>query len=218
VKFEAHLEDYSFLLSGLLDLYQSTFDLRWLRWADELMGRTITVFWDSAEGGFYDTAGKDDSILVRMKEAYDGAEPTGNSIAAMNLLRLFELTNNESLKNYAEKTMKHFCTLLVQSPQVMPQLMAALEYFLAPPEHLVIVTEQSNNEEIFSRSIAEEFVPNLNTILLNESQRVFFDTKLIFTKEMKMIDGKSTAYFCKNYACELPINGVDELKQKIIRR
>ncbi|MDP1675775.1 MAG: thioredoxin domain-containing protein [Bacteroidota bacterium] len=218
VKYEAHLEDYMFLVYGLVDLYQSTFDLRWLQWAEELTGRTITLFWDSAEGGFYDTSGKDDSILVRMKEAYDGAEPTGNSIAVMNLLRLYELTNDQSLKDYAQKTLKHFCTLLVQSPQVMPQLMATLEYFLSPPEHLVIVFEQSSNAEFFLDSIAEEFTPNLNTIVMNDSQRVFFDSKLSFTKELRLIDGKPTAYLCKNYACELPTNSVDELKRKIIKQ
>ncbi|HAP35220.1 MAG TPA: thioredoxin domain-containing protein [Bacteroidetes bacterium] len=216
VKFEAHLEDYTFLVSGLLDLYQATFDLRWLTWAEELTGRAITLFWDSAEGGFYDTSGKDTSILVRMKEAYDGAEPTGNSIAVMNLLRMYGLTNEQSLNDYAQKAMKHFCTMLDQSPQVMPQLMAAVGYFLSPTEHLVIVIDQPDMSEIFLDSISKEFKPNLNTILLNDSQRIFFETKLPFTKERKKIDGKSTAFFCRNYSCELPTNSVDELKRKII--
>lgn len=215
VKFEAHLEDYSFLVSGLLDLYQTTFDLRWLHWAEELMGMTITIFWDSAEGGFYDTSGKDDSILVRAKEAYDGAEPTGNSIAAMNLLRLYELTNDQSLKDYAQKTLKHFCTLLVQSPQVMPQLMAAVEYYLSPPEHLVIVSERTDDAAIFLDLITREFIPNLNIILLTDLQRVFFNVKFSFTKEMKMIEGKPTAYFCKNYVCNFPTNNVDELRKSV---
>lgn len=215
VKFEAHLEDYSFVASGLLDLYQTTFDLRWLQWVEELMGRAITLFWDSAEGGFYDTSGKDESILVRMKEAYDGAEPTGNSIAVMNLLRLYELTNEQSLKEYFQKTLKHFCSLLVQSPQVMPQLMASLEYFLSPPEHVVIASDQIDTAGIFLDPISKNFAPHLNTIVLTDLQRVFFDTKLSFTKGMKMIDGKPSAYFCRNYSCDLPTNNVETLKRNI---
>ncbi len=216
VKFEAHLEDYSFLVSGLLELYQTTFDLHWLNLAEELNGKTITLFWDSAEGGFYDTSGKDSSIVVRMKEAYDGAEPTGNSIATMNLLRLFELTNDQLLKEYAQKTLKHFCTELAQSPQIMPQLMAALEYFLTPSEHLVIVSEQSFNTGSIIDTLNSEFIPNLNVIVMNESQRVFITKKLSFTKEMKIIGGKPTAYFCRNYACELPSNNIEEVKRKIL--
>lgn len=216
VKFEAHLEDYSFLAFGLLDLYQSTFDLRWLQWAEELTGKAITLFWDSAEGGFFDTSGKDNSILVRMKEAYDGAEPTGNSISAMNLLKLYELTNEQLLKEYLQKTLKHFCALLVQSPQVMPQLMAALEYFLSPPEHIVIVSDQLENAMYFLSTILKDFAPNLNVVVITDSQRDFFDRKLSFTKEMKMVDGKTTVYFCKNYTCELPTNNVEEFKRNIV--
>lgn len=215
VKFEAHLDDYSFMVFGLLDLYQATFDLRWLNLAEELNGKTITLFWDSAEGGFYDTSGKDSSIVVRMKEAYDGAEPTGNSIAAMNLLRLYELTNAQSLKEYAQKTLKHFCTALAQSPQIMPQLMTALEYFLSPSEHLVIVSEQLNNAGSIIDTLSGEFIPNLNIIVMNDLQRNFFTKKLSFTKEMKMIDGSPTAYFCRNFACELPLKNIDEIKRKI---
>jgi len=130
----------------------------------------------------------------------------------MNLLRLYELTNDQSVKEYAQKTLKHFCTILVQSPQVMPQLMSALDYFLSPPEHLVVVAKGTEDANIFFNAVSNDFMPNLNTILLTDSSKIFFEQKLPFTKEMKMNNGNPTAYFCKNYSCELPAHNLNEFK------
>jgi len=214
-KFEAHLDDYAFLVSGLINLYQSTFELRWLEWADELMGKTITLFWDSAEGGFYDTSGKDSSVLIRMKEAYDGAEPTGNSVAAMNLLRLCHLTNNESYKNYAEKSLKYFCALLAQSPQIMPHLMAAADYYLTATEHLVLAISANRMPLEFLNSIGTEYLPNLNAILLSEKSGEYFTKRFTFLSAMTLIDGKPTAYYCRSFACQLPVTEAGELLKQI---
>ncbi|MEW6061572.1 MAG: thioredoxin domain-containing protein [Bacteroidota bacterium] len=210
VKYEAHLDDYTFLISGLLDLYTATFDLRWLQWADELMGRTITLFWDSAEGGFYDTSGKDPSILIRMKESYDGAEPTGNSMAAIVLLRLFYLTNNASYKNYAEKTLKYFCVTVEQSPQSMPQMMVAVEQYLSPPSHLVIVTSSRPTVLPFIETIARNFFPRVNIILLEESSSEYFKKRFEFMHGMES-GKKPTAYYCTQYHCKLPTSDPAEL-------
>ncbi len=216
VKFEAHLDDHAFLVSGLLELYQTTGDLRWLKWAEELTGSMITLFWDSAEGGFYDTSGKDPSILVRMKESYDGAEPTGNSLAAMNLLRLYHLTNDGSFKNHAEKTIKYFCTMLEQSPQVMPEMMAAVEYFLVAPEHLVIVSGSAGGSRHVLQETDRYYLPHLNVIVLDQKQRDYFLPKFSFMKEMNAEEGKTTVYACKNYACRLPTTDISDLLRQLI--
>ncbi|MFA6456649.1 MAG: thioredoxin domain-containing protein [Bacteroidota bacterium] len=216
VKFEAHLDDYTFLASGVIELYKATGDLRWIHWAEELSGTSVTQFWDSAEGGFYDTAGKDPSILVRMKEAYDGAEPTGNSLAVMNLLQLYHYTNDEPLKGYAVKTLKYFCTLLEQSPQIMPQLMAAVEYFHAPPEHLVITVENTDDGKQMVRSAADVFLPHLNIVVMNKQEKNYFASRFPFMMEMKPTNGHATAYLCKDYACQLPIVEPEELSRQLI--
>ncbi len=215
VKNDAHLDDYSFLISGLTDLYQATFDLRWLIWAEELMGVTITLFWDSAEGGFYDTSGKDPSILVRTKEAYDGAEPTGNSVAAMNLLQLYRYTNDNSLKDYGEKTLRHFCALLEQSPQIMPHLMAAVEYYSSPPEHLVIAADSEEDGHKLIVESALKYHPHMNIIVINNGSADYFFPKLPFMKEMGKKEGKPTSYVCKNFACMLPTNDPAELCRQL---
>ncbi|MDD8018631.1 MAG: thioredoxin domain-containing protein [Bacteroidota bacterium] len=216
-KYEAHLDDYAFVVSGLLELYEASGELRWIQFAIELTNTMISLFWDSAEGGFYDTAGKDSSVLVRMKEAYDGAEPAGNSIAVMNLIRLYQLTNNSLFKEYAEKTLRYFSSMLLQSPQVMPLLMCAVDLFLSPPEHVILVTG-TNKESVdrFRAAIARHYLPNLTTVLLNEHTHSFVEEHLPFTKQMKMIHGKTTLFYCKNYSCNLPTTSLEDFGQQLL--
>jgi hypothetical protein len=203
-KFEAHLDDYAFVVSGLLDLFRSTQAVRWLSLANDLTGTMITLFWDSAEGGFYDTAGKETSLLFRSKQAYDGAEPTGNSVAIMNLLRLYHLTGNESFQKYAEKSMKYFCSLLRQSPHVMPALMSAVEHWLEPPSHLVIVPGDDDTLSDLLQPIAGNFLPHLTMILLREDVRAYVLPTAQFMREMKSLEGKTTLYYCSNFTCRVP--------------
>lgn len=217
VKFEAHLDDYAFLASGLLYLYQATYSLQWLQWADQLMGKAIALFWDSAEGGFYDTSGKDPSVLVRTKEMYDGAEPTGNSVAAMNLLRLYYLTNNDLYKKYLERTLKYFSAMLVQSPHIMPELMSVVEFYLAAPEHLVLVTQGETVPLEFIKSAASMYLPNLNTLLLNEDSKNFFYGRFTFLADIALIKGEPTAYYCTNFSCNLPVNDAALLVKQLSR-
>lgn len=204
VKFEAHLDDYAFAASGALELYRSTFDLRWLRWAEEIGGRMVTLFWDSAEGGFYDTAGKDPTILVRMKEAYDGAEPTGNSVAAMVLLQLHRLTNDAQWLTYAEKTMRYFCAMLEQSPQIMPQLMAAVEYHRTPHEHLVIAADRTEDAAPFVRELSARYRPHLDLVVLTGESRPLFAQRFPFMSGMLPKEGRAVGHVCSNFTCAVP--------------
>lgn len=211
VKFDAHLDDYAFYVFGLLELYFVTFDFQWLQFAAELQGMQIALFWDSAEGGFYDTNGKDASLLLRTKESYDGAEPTGNSVSAWNLLRLCELTGNNEMKLYAEKSLKYFCGLLQQSPQAAPYMMSVVDAYLHPPTHLVFAAEKIEVSE-FTKAISKIYAPDVNMILLESSTRDYFHTKLPFTAAMQRSDDKTVnVYFCTEYACQLPVHTVDDL-------
>ncbi len=215
-KFEAHLDDYAFLTQGLLDLYEATFDIQWIEFASDLTGTMIALFWDSAEGGFFDTSGKDRTVLVRMKDAYDGAEPTGNSVAANNLLRLFQLTNEPSLQHYAEKTLKYFAALLIQSPQIMPQLMCAADRFLSSSEHVVVVSEGEQKElPKFLGEIFRNFHPNLTVILLKENVRQYFIKHQSFMERMMPIDDEIQVYYCKDFSCRQPITRLEELKHQL---
>ena len=217
-KYEAHLDDYAFLVSGLLDLYQSTQDVRWLTWAHDLTGTMIALFWDSAEGGFYDTTGKDRSVLVRMKEAYDGAEPAGNSVAVMNLLRLHRITMNESYHTYAKKSLLYFCAMLDQSPQFMPALMSAVEYFLASPEHLVIAAGNDETAERVLHACRNMYLPELTVILLTGKESDVLLKEGGWVQNMTARNNATTLYYCSNFACHAPTTDAGEIIAQIQRQ
>lgn len=215
VKFEAHLDDYAFMASGLLELYRSTFDGQWLRWAEDICGTMVTLFWDSAEGGFYDTSGKDPSILVRSKEAYDGAEPTGNAVAAMVLLQLHRLTNDDRWNTYAVRTLKYFSVLLEQSPQIMPQLMAAIEYHRTPQEHLVIAAERPQDAVPFVQTASQFFRPHLDLIVLTGEERQRFVQRFPFMTGMTASEGKAVGHLCRDLSCALPTTDPEILREQL---
>ena len=119
-KVPAMVEDYAFLGNSLVDLYEADFDLRWLVWATELTDTMLARFYDSKEGGFFQTDGRDPSVIVRAKEDYDGAEPSGNSMAALLLLRLAEFTDRANYRNAADKTLQLFDDHLHKAPSTVP--------------------------------------------------------------------------------------------------
>ena len=160
-KFEAQLDDFAFYIQGLIDLYEATFDIEWLKLALELHGTQVASFWDSSGGGFFDFSGEDKSILLRTKETYDGAEPAGNSVAALNLIRLWQMTGDNILMKQTEATMNAFNALLQQAPHAMPQMMAAFEFFLSAPRQIVIAGNGSSVRTTeFLDEIARHFLPN----------------------------------------------------------
>ena len=126
-RFDAHLEDYAFFVHGLIDLYRATDEQRWLDHAVRLTADQIARFYDEAQGGFFDTTGEDPTLLVRSKESYDGAEPSGNSVALLNLARLYAITGEELYKQKADQSLAYFGQRLQRSPSAMPLMLVALD-------------------------------------------------------------------------------------------
>ncbi|HET6408503.1 MAG TPA: thioredoxin domain-containing protein, partial [Chthoniobacteraceae bacterium] len=120
-------EDYAYLIAGLLDLYEADFDPAHLQWAVELQATMDNVFYDNANGGYFSTSGKDPNVLLRMKEDYDGAEPSPSSIAALNLVKLAQITGDSALRERADKTLAAYAEGLAQMPNAMPQMLCALD-------------------------------------------------------------------------------------------
>ena len=205
-RFDAHLEDYAFLAQGLLDLYESTFQIRWLTTAITLTEDQNRQFYDKANGGFYDVSGSDKSILLRTKEWYDGAEPTGNSITILNLLRLAQMTGNQKYQTMAEESLSFFGQRLQETGEAVPQLLVALDFSLSKPKQIVIagkVNDRHTGELL--REVHLKFIPNKILLLADggEGQQTLA-TYIPFIKGVTMLKGKATAYICENYACKLP--------------
>ncbi len=219
-KFEAQLDDFTFFIQGLIDLYEATFDIEWLKLALDLHGIQVALFWDSSEGGFFDFSGKDKSILLRTKEMYDGAEPAGNSAAVLNLLRLSQMTGDILLKKQTETIMKYFNAMLQQAPHTMPQMMVAFEFFLGGSKQIVVAgNRNSPDTTAVLDEISRHFLPNKIMLLADGGTgQDFLSARLPFIGSIAPEGGVTTAYICENYTCELPVHDVAKLRELLDRK
>jgi uncharacterized protein YyaL (SSP411 family) len=199
----------------LIELYEATFDRRWLDLALAITETQIALFADPA-GGFFSTSGRDASVLIRMKDDYDGAEPSGNSVAAVNLIKLAELYGREDLRARAEGTVRAFAGKLRESPHGMPLLLVAYGMLVDAPADVVIVAEkdQPGLAEI-QRALEARFVPNRVQQLADRSAREHAPP---WIAAMTAIDGKPTIYVCRDRACERPTTDVGELARLLPAR
>ena len=200
------LSDYAFLIQGLIDLYETTFDTHWLAWAMELQTTQDALFWDSAQKGYFDTTGKDSTILLRMKEDYDGAEPAPNSVAALNLQRLAQLLDSKDWQAKAQQTLSAFAGQLKSAPSAMPQMLVAFDFHLAKPKQIVIAGNlQHEDVKEMLRELHKHYLPNKVILLADggEGQR-FLSQYISFIQSVNMHGGKATVFICENYICQLP--------------
>jgi len=203
---DGYLDDYAFLNQGLLDLYEASFDVRLLTWAMRLQETEDRLFWDQKQGGYFTTSGQDRSILLRTREAYDGVEPSPNSVAAMNLLRLWEITDQQNYRAKADNTLTAFSAGLEQSPEAMPYLMSALDFSLAKPKQIVIAgLPGAEDTRALLRLVWQRYIPNRVLLLADgaEGQKLLARwVPSLATVRRKQ--GHATAYICENYICNLP--------------
>ena len=160
-KVSATASDYAFLISGLIDLYEASFDVEWLNWAIELTEQQNKLFYDQENGGFYMTAeDHDDNLIVRMKEDADNVEPSASSVATLNLLRLSQFADRADFLEIAEKTLTLFGGQMRQYPRSLPQMLVALDYYLSKPRQIIIVgdPELPDTREML-KAVHEQFIP-----------------------------------------------------------
>ncbi|MFC1892740.1 thioredoxin domain-containing protein [Chloroflexota bacterium] len=205
-----HVDDYAFLIYGLLELYEATFDINYIRTAQDLNDDLIEYFWDHENGGFYFTADDGERLLVRQKEIYDGAVPSGNSVAMLNLLRLGRITASADLEQKAAKIGQAFHTNVSQIPSGHAQLMVAVDFAVGPSYEVVIAgSSQGDDTKKMLNAIQGIFVPNKIVILHPTGQKPpLIDHIVPFIKDYKSKNGKATAYVCLNYNCQLPTNDI----------
>jgi uncharacterized protein YyaL (SSP411 family) len=212
-KFPAHLDDYAFFAQGLIDLYETDFDFSWLAHAKGLTEAQVRLFWDEQDGGFFDNAGNDKSILLRAKEDYDGAEPSGNAVAAMNLLRLSQFLNRDEWREMAEKTLNLFSGRVAQIPTARPQMLAAVDLALAKPRQIIIAGDRhSPDTQALLHEVRRRYLPN-NILLIVDGHQTVLAEYVPVVKSMTQLDGRATAYVCEDFACELPTNDPEKLAQ-----
>ncbi|MEK7803489.1 MAG: thioredoxin domain-containing protein [Deltaproteobacteria bacterium] len=211
----ANVNDYAFLIWGLIELYESTFEVRYLKNAIDLSNDLIKHFWDEKEGGFYFTADDSEELLIRWKDVYDGALPSGNSVAVLNFIRLARMTGNPKFQETALQIVKTFSRRVLQSLISYTQFMSAVDFLIGPSYEIVIVGDsKADDTTVMLKALREQFIPNKVVLFRPADVKLPEITTLTaFTSNLIGIEGKATAYVCQDYACKLPtIDREDMLK------
>ncbi|XP_046854555.1 spermatogenesis-associated protein 20-like isoform X2 [Xenia sp. Carnegie-2017] len=210
---EAFSDDYSFLIYGLLELYHACFDEKWLKWAEVLQERQNELLWDDEAGGYFE-AGKNSNLLIRLKQDQDGAEPSGSSIAALNLMRLASFLEKHEYRDRAGKIFAVFEQRLSKLPNALPKLMAAFITYTTNQKQIIIVGERdSNDTKSLLHVVHSHFMPNMILILHDEKEQGFLDSKLEVLKTLHKVNEKSTVYVCENFTCNLPVTSCEKLEE-----
>ena len=203
----AYLDDYAFLSAALLDLYEATSELFWLQRAIDL-DRTLERWYeDKQHGGFFMTSNDHEALLAREKPADDGAEPSGNSVALHNLLRLHEFTTDDAYRQRAEKTLQAFSGSLQAQPTALSEMLLALAFHLDKPKEIIIVTaagERQSAEPLLAR-LRSTFLPNRVVSVVAQGDELDRHARIIpLLKGKRALQNRATAYVCEQGICELP--------------
>jgi len=213
---DAYAEDYAYLVFGLLELFQTDGDPTWLEWAMTLQTRQDELFWDANDGGWFSTTGKDESVLLRLKEDYDGAEPAASSVSVMNLLTLSHLV--ESFSEKIEPTLGIFSSRVSQSGRVVPMLLAALSaYHTGTPQLVIVGDPAAQDTNSLYEVVRHRYRPTTIVVPVVPQSLDKTAALLPWIAGMKMVDGRATAYLCRDFTCESPTTEAGELARLLDR-
>jgi hypothetical protein len=209
----ANLDDYAFLIWGLIECYEASFDASFLKTALRLQEDLTKHFWDKEHGGYYFMPDDGEDLIVREKESYDGAIPSGNSVAMLNMVRLSRLTGNAKLEGQAVDLSRALAGSVGRMPMGHTQFMMALGFLIYPAYEIVIAGRaEAEDTKRMMDALREHFLPNA-VVLLSSPGDESSDIAGIapFTKDLKPVKNKATAYVCTNFACHSPTTDVTEM-------
>ena len=216
----AHLEDYAFMIWGLLDLYEITFDTKYFKKAIELQKMTDEFFWDPKNKGYFMTATDAEKLIVRAKKLYGGAIPGGNSVSMINLARLYRMTADKAYQQRNEELISAFSGDVMQNPMVYPVVLCGLDFHFGPTHEIVIAGKRGSDDvQAMLDSIQAPFLPNKVVLFRDDSDSGESIVKLApFTREQKSKDGKATAFICQDFTCQLPTTSIKKVEQSLKKK
>jgi uncharacterized protein YyaL (SSP411 family) len=231
---DAYAEDYAYLIFGLLELFQAGGNPAWLEWALTLQRRLDELFWDPVDGGWFSTTGNDPSVLLRLKEEYDGAEPAASSVAVLNLLTLSHLAatpktptpNSQDLEagslgvgSYAERIERAFGAFGASASmrgRAVPMMLAALSTYHAGMPQIVVAGEPgSPDTRALTSVVRRRYLPTAVIVPVSDAHRPELARLLPWTAALTMRDGKATAYVCRDFTCQMPAISAPELDAQL---
>jgi uncharacterized protein len=211
-----YAEDYAYLIFGLLELFQAHGEAMWLEWAIALQRQQDERFRDEQNGGWFSTDGRDPSVLLRMKEDYDGAEPAPSSVSVMNVLLLSHLVDDATWSAQVERTLKLFGARLEQMGRGVPMMAAALSTYVAGIDQIVIAGGARDEDADGLRgAVAKKYLPFAVTIDLSPERRRALAGSLPLIASMQPVDGAAAVYICRNFTCRQPVTTVDALQHQL---
>jgi uncharacterized protein YyaL (SSP411 family) len=210
---EGLLEDYAFLVMGLLDLYESNFDEKILSNAIILNKTMMNLFADEQAGGFYSTHPRRSDIIARIKDATDGATLSSNGVTALNIAKIAEFTSDDKMRKSAEKTILSFWDKLETNPEQSTQMLCALDFIIGNPKEIVLAGDMEGLKEML-REIRNRPMPN-KVVSYSPTENSVLSVNLPILEGKIPINKKPTVYICQNYTCKSPVTDMDSLKKQL---
>ncbi len=219
---EAYAEDYAYLIWGLLELFQADGDPDWLEWAISLQATQDEMFWDQAGGGWFSTTGHDRTVLLRLKEDYDGAEPAASSIATLNALTIAHLTGDAESLGRATRTLGRYGPRAGAAARTVPMMMCALSAWHAGYSQIVLVRQDEADApgatHALEHETARHYLPFAVVVpIVSGARQDALARHLPFVAAMAPRDGLGTAYVCREFACRQPVTEVEDLARELCR-
>ncbi|PQJ33531.1 thioredoxin domain-containing protein [Salinibacter sp. 10B] len=213
---QAHLDDYAFLVWGLIELYETTFEVEWLEAAIDLMDESIAQFWDEEDGGFFLTSTDGEELIVRPKELSDGAKPSGNSVHFSNLIRLARLTGRTQLEERADALARWAGRQSRSRPTGFTALLAGLQFALASSREVVVAGEVDGDDmQALVEVLRSTYDPFSVIVHRPPGDRPAITDLAPFTEDQTPRDGQAAAYVCRDFQCEAPTTDPGQLREQL---
>jgi uncharacterized protein YyaL (SSP411 family) len=209
----AYAEDYAYLIWGLLEVFQSSGDAAWLEWALTLQAEQDRKFWDEREAGWFSTTGDDPTVLLRLKEDYDGAEPAASSVSALNTLTVADLTGDDRMRQRAERTLARYGPRIGAAARSIPMMLCALSAWHAGHSQIVIAGD-SGAARSLETELARHYLPFAIVIPVSATARENLSRLLPFTAAMTAREG-AAAYVCRDFTCRQPVTTAEDLAKEL---
>ena len=207
------VEDYAFIIWGLLELYETTFDVEYLQNALELQELQLEHYWDEENFGFFFTPDDGEKLLTRTKEIYDGAIPSGNSVSFLNLLKLSRLSSVIKYEKFASKMSKSFSQRIIDSPSGSTMMLQAVDFAIGPSYEVLITNDNVEKMKITVDSLNNFFAPNKVVLLKDKNSEAELKSAAPFTNEYEVAENEVLIYVCQNFVCSLPTNDPTKLRE-----
>ena len=213
-KFNAYLEDYAFLIEGLTTLFETSGEIEWLNAALSLTERMVEEFWDEDNAGFFFTGTSHEKLIVRSKDYFDNATPSGNSVAASVLLRLGILTDSEHFRNLAVSVFREVADSIRKYPSGFGYALSGLDFLLSTPKEVAIIAAEQSSLKTFVRAAWDKYLPNkvVASVLSEDSAAI---GSVVLLQNRNLVQGKTAAYVCQNYTCKEPVTEIAAFAEQL---